>query len=295
MRQERAHLRPSASFGTTRGCGGTGVWDGTTLHVGRNYKTWKVLANGPIRAIFELSYDAWDAAGAKVSEVKRFTVDAGQTVAIAGPSGVGKSTIAANLALGLKANGLSVGVLDADGSGTRDVVALTPDSLRVFHNNGEGALTEGAALVPGGEGLATGRGTNAGERAGTMRAGTDREHAPARLCPSTPLLREREPSPAPSRPLPTPAHRRQSWTPCSFPGFPGFPGSGGFPAPGQRRRPRTAFGGRGPIRLRHGAGSGCRRPTLRECRSLALSVDRFDAPIEKPSVRFSLSPAAWAR
>ncbi|HET7536663.1 MAG TPA: DUF4861 family protein, partial [Candidatus Didemnitutus sp.] len=63
--------------GPSRGCGGTGIWDGHTLAVGRNYKTWKVLANGPIRAIFELTYDAWDAAGGKVSETKRFTVDAG--------------------------------------------------------------------------------------------------------------------------------------------------------------------------------------------------------------------------
>ena len=63
--------------GKSRGCGGTGVWDGKTLHVGRNYKTWKILANGPIRAIFELSYDAWDANGVKVTETKRFTVDAG--------------------------------------------------------------------------------------------------------------------------------------------------------------------------------------------------------------------------
>lgn len=66
--------------GTSRGCGGTGVWDGQKLYVGRNYKTWKIIANGPIRAIFELSYDAWDAAGTKVSEVKRFTVDAGHNL-----------------------------------------------------------------------------------------------------------------------------------------------------------------------------------------------------------------------
>lgn len=63
--------------GTTRGAGGTGIWDGKQLYTSRNYAKWKVIANGPIRAIFELSYDAWDAAGAKVSEVKRFTVDAG--------------------------------------------------------------------------------------------------------------------------------------------------------------------------------------------------------------------------
>jgi hypothetical protein len=62
---------------TTRGNGGTGIWDGKQLHAGVNYSKWKVIANGPIRAIFELTYDAWDAAGVKVSEVKRFTVDAG--------------------------------------------------------------------------------------------------------------------------------------------------------------------------------------------------------------------------
>ena len=66
--------------GTSRGCGGTGVWDGQKLFAGRNYKTWNVMANGPIRAIFELTYDAWDAAGVKVAEVKRFTVDAGHNI-----------------------------------------------------------------------------------------------------------------------------------------------------------------------------------------------------------------------
>ncbi|HTO04172.1 MAG TPA: DUF4861 domain-containing protein, partial [Opitutus sp.] len=66
--------------GTSRGCGGTGVWDGEKLHVGRNYKTWKILANGPIRSIFELTYDAWDANKVKVSETKRFIVDAGHNL-----------------------------------------------------------------------------------------------------------------------------------------------------------------------------------------------------------------------
>jgi pectinesterase len=65
------------SVGTTRGAGGTGIWDGTKLFTSRNYTGWKVIANGPIRAVFELSYDSWGAGGVKVSEVKRFTVDAG--------------------------------------------------------------------------------------------------------------------------------------------------------------------------------------------------------------------------
>lgn len=65
------------NVGSSRGAGGTGIWDGNKLYVSSNYSSWKVLANGPVRTIFELSYDAWDAAGTKVTEVKRFTVDAG--------------------------------------------------------------------------------------------------------------------------------------------------------------------------------------------------------------------------
>jgi hypothetical protein len=61
----------------TRGCGGVGIWQGGKLYTSGNYKSWKLLANGPVRAVFELSYDSWDAGGVKVSEVKRFTVDAG--------------------------------------------------------------------------------------------------------------------------------------------------------------------------------------------------------------------------
>ena len=66
--------------GPSRGCGGTGVWDGQRLHVSRNYKGWKIITNGPIRTIFELSYETWSANGVFVSEVKRFTVDAGHNL-----------------------------------------------------------------------------------------------------------------------------------------------------------------------------------------------------------------------
>jgi len=81
------------NVGRSRGAGGTGVWDGGHLATSGNYATWKVLANGPVRAVFELTYDAWDAAGTKVAEVKRFTVDAGHqldqidsTFTFAGPA-----------------------------------------------------------------------------------------------------------------------------------------------------------------------------------------------------------------
>ena len=66
------------NVGRSRGAGGTGVWEGGKLYVSTNYAGWKVLANGPVRSVFELSYAAWDAAGLPVTETKRFTVDAGQ-------------------------------------------------------------------------------------------------------------------------------------------------------------------------------------------------------------------------
>jgi hypothetical protein len=108
------------NVGPSRGCGGTGVWDGKTLWVGRNYQTWKVIANGPIRAIFELSYATWMANGVMVSEVKRFTVDAGtnldridSTFAITGAKEV-------TIGVGLNKNPTD--------KGQEPQIALTPDA-----------------------------------------------------------------------------------------------------------------------------------------------------------------------
>ena len=64
----------------SRGCGGTGIWNGHELAVSSNYHTWKVLENGPVRAVFELTYDAWPADGCRVAETKRFTVEAGHNL-----------------------------------------------------------------------------------------------------------------------------------------------------------------------------------------------------------------------
>ena len=66
--------------GQARGDGGIGIWDeqNKLLHVSRNFRTQMLLANGPIRAEFQLGYDAWDAGnGVKVSETKHFIMDAG--------------------------------------------------------------------------------------------------------------------------------------------------------------------------------------------------------------------------
>lgn len=64
--------------GHSRGCGGVGIWDGTKLYTSSNYRNWKLITTGPIRSVFELTYDAWDAgAGRMVSEVKSYSIDAG--------------------------------------------------------------------------------------------------------------------------------------------------------------------------------------------------------------------------
>jgi len=63
--------------GKSRGCGGVGIWDGQKFYVSSNYRNWRLITTGPIRSEFELTYDEWDAAGRKVSETKRYSIDAG--------------------------------------------------------------------------------------------------------------------------------------------------------------------------------------------------------------------------
>ncbi|MGA2138796.1 MAG: DUF4861 family protein [Verrucomicrobiia bacterium] len=65
------------SAGATRGCGGNGLWAADKLWVSRNFVNSRVLADGPIRVVFELDYEPFDVNGAKVAEVKRITLDAG--------------------------------------------------------------------------------------------------------------------------------------------------------------------------------------------------------------------------
>jgi len=67
------------SVGKSCGCGGLGVYQGGKLAVSRNFTTSRVLANGPIRLVFELTYAPWDAGNARVSESKRVILDAGQS------------------------------------------------------------------------------------------------------------------------------------------------------------------------------------------------------------------------
>ncbi|HEY3762070.1 MAG TPA: glycoside hydrolase family 88 protein [Verrucomicrobiae bacterium] len=63
--------------GKTRGDGGLGIWQDGKLYASSNWRNYKVITTGPIRSEFELTYDAWDVNGRKVSETKRISIDAG--------------------------------------------------------------------------------------------------------------------------------------------------------------------------------------------------------------------------
>jgi hypothetical protein len=67
----------SYDVGPSRGCGGTAVWADSKLNVSKNYTVAKILAAGPIRLEFEVSYAPWKAGGRMVTETKRITLDAG--------------------------------------------------------------------------------------------------------------------------------------------------------------------------------------------------------------------------
>ena len=65
------------SAGPSRGCGGNGLWAADRLWTSRNFIHSRVLANGPIRVMFELEYAPFQVDNISVSEVKRITLDAG--------------------------------------------------------------------------------------------------------------------------------------------------------------------------------------------------------------------------
>lgn len=66
--------------GDSRGCGGLGVWNDkdSTLAVSKNFVSYKTLATGPIRTVFELTYAPWAAGGQLLRQRTRISLDAGQ-------------------------------------------------------------------------------------------------------------------------------------------------------------------------------------------------------------------------
>lgn len=66
--------------GNSRGCGGIGIWDADSLYVSKNFTSYKTIATGPIRTIFELTYGPWHANGRTVNERKIISLDLGSNL-----------------------------------------------------------------------------------------------------------------------------------------------------------------------------------------------------------------------
>jgi hypothetical protein len=66
------------NVGSARGAGGLGIWFDNKLWASRNYRTYRVLKNGPEIADFEVDYAPWPVdVGRKVWETRRFTLPLG--------------------------------------------------------------------------------------------------------------------------------------------------------------------------------------------------------------------------
>lgn len=66
------------NVGTTRGAGGLGIWHDNKLWTSRNYRSYRILKNGPEIADFEVDYAPWPVdVTRKVWETRRFTLPLG--------------------------------------------------------------------------------------------------------------------------------------------------------------------------------------------------------------------------
>jgi len=96
--------------GSSRGCGGIGIWENELLWTSRNFTTWKRLANGPIRTSFELSYADWQAGEQKVNEKKVISLDLGSNLTCVDVTIKGTNKITAGITLHEKAGAITTNV-----------------------------------------------------------------------------------------------------------------------------------------------------------------------------------------
>jgi pectinesterase len=68
------------SVGKTLGAGSCGIWHNEKVYQPGVFSSYRTIANGPIRLVFELTYDSLIVEGKRFKEVKRITLDAGQNL-----------------------------------------------------------------------------------------------------------------------------------------------------------------------------------------------------------------------
>jgi len=85
--------------GSSRGCGGIGVWEKDSLWASENFISWKRIANGPIRTTFILDYANWKVGEKIISEKQTISLDLGSNLSKIEVDISGTLTIAAGITL----------------------------------------------------------------------------------------------------------------------------------------------------------------------------------------------------
>ncbi len=92
------------SVGTSLGAGACALWDGGTLFQPGVFASYRILANGPVRAVFQVTYDNGEYRGNPFRAVATIAIDAGQNlnridIEYSGITGRDSLTYAAGLVL----------------------------------------------------------------------------------------------------------------------------------------------------------------------------------------------------
>jgi len=102
--------------GSSRGIGGTAVKVDSVYYISKNFTSWKTISTGPIRTSFILTYADWDAAGNKIKETKKISLDYGSFLSKFEISISGTKEVAVGLTLhdkkGVVASNIKDGWLD---------------------------------------------------------------------------------------------------------------------------------------------------------------------------------------
>lgn len=75
---EKGYGADHYASGKNQGCGGSGIYYNDQVYFSKSYSSWKIIANGPIRLVFELEFTGWQLENNDIKETKRITLDAGQ-------------------------------------------------------------------------------------------------------------------------------------------------------------------------------------------------------------------------
>jgi len=122
--------------GASRGTGGTGIWEKDSLLVSKNFISYKTIATGPLRTVFELTYAPFSPY--EVKETKRISLDLGSNFSKFEVSHTSKKAVPS----------YATGITLHQNEGKPEL--LTKDGIFAYHETIDGAyLGEGVVAAPG--------------------------------------------------------------------------------------------------------------------------------------------------